>query len=271
MKRRILTRRRLMLTVLCASGMLALYLGLLIFPGACFAYEYKYDHIVVHSDEPIPASAAVVLEEATMRLARSPLSAILNQPGRERRIYVCNRPWRFLLFANFRFRVAGLTYAPITNNIFVRAVRFDANRLVSPSGVDVPGDRTLSYFLAHEITHTLVADHLGAFGYWRLPIWRTKATPTTSAKAQRSTTAMLYADCKTGHLKWIPSGRDNILVITCLWPTCWMRKVSALKSFFEPRSMPMSREILLLRQLSRDVIDVSLKRDSPRLLKFGPG
>ena len=41
-----------------------------------------------------------------------------------------------------------------------------------PSGNEVPGERTLSYFIAHEVTHTLIADRLGAIAYWRLPVWK---------------------------------------------------------------------------------------------------
>jgi hypothetical protein len=166
------TKRRVLAITVCLPAIFLLYIGLVAFPDPCFAYEVRYGHLIVRSDEPIPASATRVLEDASARITRSPLSSVLNQPGRDRRIYVCNRPWRFLLFANFRYRVAGLTYAPMTNNIFLRAVHFDVNRLVGPSGNEVPGERTLSYFLAHEITHTLTADRLGAVGYWRLPVWK---------------------------------------------------------------------------------------------------
>ena len=36
----------------------------------------------------------------------------------------------------------------------------------------MPGERTLTYFIAHEIMHTLIADELGAIAYWRLPDWK---------------------------------------------------------------------------------------------------
>jgi len=36
---------------------------------------------------------------------------------------------------------------------------------------EVPGERTLSYFITHEIAHTLVAEELGAARFWQLPTW----------------------------------------------------------------------------------------------------
>jgi len=168
MKRRVLTKRRLFVGVLFFPGMFGLYLLLLIFPDPCFAYAYRQGRIVIRSDEPIPASAGSVLHEVEGRLATS----VLPRASRDCRIYICNRPWRFVLFANFRYGVGGLTYPPLSNNIFLRGVDFDDNRLKGPSGIKVPGERTLSYFIAHEIVHTMIADRIGAFAYCQLPKWK---------------------------------------------------------------------------------------------------
>ena len=168
MKRPILTRRRVLVTLFLFLGLVVAYVGLLIFPDLFFAYKLRHGRLVIRSDEPIPTSAATVLQDAESRLAGSPLY----QPSAERRIYICNHGWRFLLFANIRHRVGGLTYPPLTNNIFLRASRFDVNRLIGPSGNEVPGERTLSYFIAHELAHTLIADRLGAVRYWTLPVWK---------------------------------------------------------------------------------------------------
>jgi hypothetical protein len=168
MKRPILTKRRFVIAVLSLLSVSGGYLVLLCFPQPFFAYRLNHGSIIVHSDEPIPASARSVLDEAERRVAKSPLI----RPIQEHRIYICNRPWRFFVFANFRHQVGGLTYPPLSNNIYLRAVHFDVNRLISPSGHEVSGERTLSYFIAHEITHTLIADRLGAFHYWRLPAWK---------------------------------------------------------------------------------------------------
>jgi hypothetical protein len=168
MPRPFVRRRRVLVTVLLLIGAGAAYAALLLWPAPFFAYRIRKGAIVLCSDEPIPASAARVLEEALDRIALSPLY----RETAKRRIYVCNRPWRWMLFANVKSHVGGLTYVPLSSNIFLRAAHFDANRLVGPSGAEVPGERTVSYFIAHELAHTMIAERLGAVRYWRLPVWK---------------------------------------------------------------------------------------------------
>jgi hypothetical protein len=168
MKHRLLTRRRILFVVLFLAGILILYLLILCFPDPLFAYEFEHGPIIVRSDLPIPATAESVLRDSERRLARS----TFYQPSTRRRVYICNRSWRFFLFANIRYRVGGLTYPPLSNNVFLRAADFDDNRLTSPSGLKVPGVRSLSYFIAHEIAHTMVADQVGSLAYARLPDWK---------------------------------------------------------------------------------------------------
>jgi hypothetical protein len=152
-------------------GVFGLYLLVLCQPGLFFRYTFAQNRITLYSDEPIPATSATrVLEDVEKRLAGTPLSR--HRPGRDIRVYFCNRGWRFILFANYRYRVGGLTYPPLTDNVFLRAVHLGTNRLVGSSGRDVPGERTLSYFIAHEIMHVLIARELGAAGYTRLPTWK---------------------------------------------------------------------------------------------------
>jgi hypothetical protein len=130
------------------SVVFGLYLIVLCHPGPLFRYTFRHDGITLYSDEPIPTfSAETVLEDVEKRLASTPLSR--HRSGRGIRVYVCNRAWRFILFANYRYRVGGLAYPPRTDNVFVRAAHLEANRMVGPSGKEVPGERTLSYFIAH--------------------------------------------------------------------------------------------------------------------------
>ena len=158
------------LSILGIIAVLALYLVLLRHPGHFFKYTFTRGTITLYSDEPIPSrSAGEVLDDVRKRLGRTPL--FHQTAARQRTIYICNRNWRFILFANLRHHVGGLTYAPLNDNIYLRAAHIDANRLVGMSGHEVPGERTLGYFIAHEIAHTLVADELGAARFWRLPTW----------------------------------------------------------------------------------------------------
>jgi hypothetical protein len=159
------------------------YLVLLCHPGPFFGYTFARGGITVFSDEPIPPeSAGRILEEVERRLALSPLAA----PPRSEdlHIYICNRGWRFVLFANYRCNVGGLTYSPLTDNVFLRGVHFDANRLIGPSGNEVPGERTLSYFVAHEVGHVLLGRELGIVKYWQLPSWKNEGYADLVAKGE---------------------------------------------------------------------------------------
>jgi hypothetical protein len=159
----------------------ALYLVLLCHPGLFFPYAFTRGGITLYSDEPIPPEAAGrVLEIVERRLARSPLAA--SGRVKDLRIYICNRRWRFVLFANTRYKVGGLAYAPLSDNIFLRTAHFDANRLVNDSGREVPGERTLSYYIVHEIVHVLVARELAIVKHWRLPAWKNEGCADLIAK-----------------------------------------------------------------------------------------
>ena len=157
------------------------YLVLLCHPGLFFSHTFTHGGITLYSDEPIPAlPAGRILAEVERRLAVSPLAAL---PRKENhRIFICNRRWRFVLFANTRYNVGGLSYAPLSDNVFLRGVHFDANRLIGPSGKDVSGVRTLSYYIAHEITHNLIARELGFVKYWQLPAWKNEGYADLVAK-----------------------------------------------------------------------------------------
>ncbi len=157
------------------------YLLLLRHPGLFFAHSFSRGGITLYSDETIPPGpAGAILEDVERRLARSPLAA---GPGiKNLHIYICNRRWRFVLFANTRYKAGGLAYAPLSDNIFLRTAHFHANRLVGYSGKEATGVRTLSYYIAHEIMHILVARRLGVAKDWRLPAWKNEGYADLIAK-----------------------------------------------------------------------------------------
>lgn len=146
--------------------MVAGYALLLIFPQPLFAHSRAYHRLKAYSDQPLPPETEQLLERVEKRLARSPLFA----PDRDYSVFLCQSRWRFALFANLNWRVGGVL-PPIGRNVFLRPCRIKEDRLLSPSGTEVGGDRTLTYFVAHELTHTLTADALGRLDYFLLPVW----------------------------------------------------------------------------------------------------
>ena len=146
--------RRLRIAKLAAialAAMFAAYIALLMFPYPLFGYETTYQNISVYSDRPISAALPSVLSIAEDRLRKSPL----NDPAMHHRVFICNDNWRFALFTNTDRYVGGLNHTWLNHNIFLRGANIDHNRLIGPRGNEVPAERTLSYYFAHEITHSL--------------------------------------------------------------------------------------------------------------------
>jgi hypothetical protein len=128
----------------------------------------RADGLVLHSDRPFSDAAAQrVLQLAEAKLATSPLYS--SQQVHD--IYICNARWRQMLFFNKDYGVGAVAPYPVTSNVFLRDAVIEDNRLISPRGVPVPGDRTLDYFIAHEITHQLTGHAIGPVRYARLPQW----------------------------------------------------------------------------------------------------
>jgi hypothetical protein len=69
------------------------------------------------------------------------------------------------------YGVAGVNRYPLTTNVFMRDAIIEENCLIGPSGSRVSGVRTLDYFIAHEIAHTLTGQAIGGLKYHRLPQW----------------------------------------------------------------------------------------------------
>lgn len=162
-------RKSAFFRIAAASLMLvAAYSALLCFPEPFFAFSLRADHLILHSDQPLAGPAAQhVLKLAQAKLAASPLYS----SRQDRHVFICNARWRQMLFFNKDYGVGAVAPYPVTANVFLRDARVADDRLLSPRGTPVPGDRTLDYFIAHEITHQLTGREIGPLRYFRLPQW----------------------------------------------------------------------------------------------------
>jgi hypothetical protein len=151
-----------------------LYLALLCFPQPFFHWSVSAENLTLYSDRPFaPEEGKKILEIAQAKLATSPLYS----DQEAHRIFICNARWRQWLFFNKNYGVGGLNYYPLTSNVFLRDAKIEENRLVSPSGNPVAGERTLDYFITHEIAHTLTTKAAGWYRHWRLPEWMREGYP----------------------------------------------------------------------------------------------
>jgi hypothetical protein len=86
-------------------------------------------------------------------------------------VFICNSIWRQILLFNRDYGVGGVAQYPVTAQVFLRTAEVESNHLISSSRLVVKGDRTLDYYIAHEITHQLTGHALGPVRYFQLPQW----------------------------------------------------------------------------------------------------
>ena len=129
---------------------LAIYLITLCFPEPFFKNKAVFGNITVYSDEDIPVEMNEIIKMVTSKLKKS----VIYKEDIKPKIFISNNPWRWIYFSNINYKAAGLAYVRI-DNIFLRKADIKSNRLYGNSGKVAEGDRTLDYFLAHEITHLL--------------------------------------------------------------------------------------------------------------------
>lgn len=153
-------------TTLAAVTLFIAYLLLLIFPQPLFSYAVSADRLTLHSDRPFSKSGAEnVLRVVAANLAKSPLYS----DRHDHHIFICNERWRQILFFNKNYGVGGVSFYPLTSNVFLRDAKIENNQLMSPLGTPILGTRTLDYFITHEITHDLTGRALGPIRYFQLP------------------------------------------------------------------------------------------------------
>ncbi len=152
---------------IAASILFVSYGMLLARPQIVFACETRAGNLVLHSRAPLPRQSLEIAEHARERVARSPFY----DPGATYDVYLCDTPSLFALFTRDDYEAGGVA-SGLTDNVFLRPAHVDRDRLVGPSGAEASGDRTLTYFIAHEITHVMVMRRLGLLRHFRLQRWQ---------------------------------------------------------------------------------------------------
>jgi hypothetical protein len=146
------------------------YVGLLAYPQVLFANRVTAGNITLYSREPLPPTAGGILVAAAALVRRSELAV----PGRSERVFICNSPGLYRLFAPASATAFANTL-PLADNIFVASADLSGN--LSRSSAPAHNTRSLSGVLAHEITHNLVEHRLGVFRSLGLPDWIAEGYP----------------------------------------------------------------------------------------------
>jgi hypothetical protein len=139
------------------------------YPEPFFANHTELGRLSLYSDRPFDAAKGrAILADVDARLATSPI----DDRG-PHAIFVANAPWREVLFFNTALGAAGVNHSPLSRNVFLRRADIDRDTLFGRSGRPAAAPRTLAYYGAHELTHSLTAERLGPGRLWNagLPQW----------------------------------------------------------------------------------------------------
>jgi hypothetical protein len=141
------------------------YLLLLSFPQVVFPCEVSYKNFRVYSARPIDRNIYAILDKAQARLAASGI----DDPAFVHRIFLCDDPLRYRLFAPRSVGSFGVSLAPLGNTFLARS-DIAADRVYREA--EAHRTRTLSGAIAHEQTHHLLARHFGLLRDYRTPDWK---------------------------------------------------------------------------------------------------
>ncbi len=204
-------------------AVVALLLVLLSVPQPFFHASVSAKNLTLYSDQSFaPAAGQQVLQLVEAKLTKSPLYSA----EQKHLVFICNARWRQRLFFTYQYGVGGVNYYPLTTNVFLRDSVIEENCLIGPGGNRVPGERTLDYFIAHEITHSLTGQAVGGLDYHRLPQWKREGYADYVGKGaafnyDEAKAAFLADDRKMDYAKSGLYWRFNLLVAHLLEKQHW--------------------------------------------------
>jgi hypothetical protein len=152
---------------LAALAPVAAVVAALVHPQPAFAYHVQSGRLSLFSDKPFDIEKSKRLLADVDRRLR--LTSLDHGDG-EHRIFVANSPWWARLVFLWNSGAGGVNYYPLTRNVFIRESDIDNNRVLRAAG-PVPPPRTLAYYAAHEIAHSLAGEAVGPLAYHSLPAW----------------------------------------------------------------------------------------------------
>jgi hypothetical protein len=175
------------------AALVAGYLALVVHPQPLFAYTLQRGNIVLHARQPLPAEATPMLDDALARVSRSPLY----DAARTHHVFLCGTSALYDFFALWKYKSGAVTHDWLWGNVFIRPTNVQRGRVIGRSGLEKGGERTLAYFVAHEVTHAMTADRIGRWRLSRLAAFQREGYPDYVAFARPVDLARGRADLLT--------------------------------------------------------------------------
>jgi hypothetical protein len=157
-------RRLARRALLALLGSAAVWLALVLHPQPLFAYSAQRANVVLYTRVPMPPQAGPLLDEVVRRISGSPLY----DARRAHHVFLCDTRTLFGFLTVTAYRAGGVSHAELGGNVFIRPFSMERGTVIGPSGQEATGERTLAYFIAHEITHAMTADRTGRRRYRQL-------------------------------------------------------------------------------------------------------
>jgi hypothetical protein len=151
--------------MLVALGLI--YLLCLLYPQPFFSHHFQKRNITVYTGVLPPPGFDTVLDQVQQLLTRSDL----NDTSLQHKVFICPNLWTFGFLTRGKTNLAGLCDDRLSRNIFIRPSDLARQRIISPPDwAFAQDDRPLSYFMAHEITHSLESHYAGRWNL-KVPVW----------------------------------------------------------------------------------------------------
>jgi hypothetical protein len=156
--------------VLTLTASLVGWAVLVIHPEPLFAYTAQRANIVLHARRPFPAETRPMLDDVLRRVSRS----AIYDPARVHHVFLCDTPALFGFLALWDWRAGGVAQTMADGNVLIRPYDIQRGTVFGRAGEVKSRERGLSYFIAHEVTHAMTADHVGRWRYQRLSAFQTE-------------------------------------------------------------------------------------------------
>jgi hypothetical protein len=146
---------------------------------------------------------------AACTLRRRPRRLSVRHPGAVR-----------FFFAPVNRSVGGIADVYFSRHVFPAPVADRAGSARRPVGAEASGDRTLTYFIAHEITHIMTVRRLGPLRYLNLERGNGRDTRTMSERAAPSTSRRRCGISRRAPRRWTRNGPASTFGTISWSPTC---------------------------------------------------